>query len=470
MDKSPFLETICANKRLEVARQKEAAPLSYLENMLSSQYPAKISFKQALLDSDSGIISEFKRRSPSKGWIHPDADVETIVREYEAAGAAAVSCLTDELFFGGGFSDFKKARAILTRIPLLRKDFIVDEYQVYQSKAMGADVILLIAACLSWEETFRMTEIAHELDMEVLLEIHNEEELTYIQPNIDVVGINNRDLKTFKTDIRHTLELAQRIPENYVRISESGLSDPETVIQLRGKGFKGFLMGENFMKTKEPGKALREFIKSLSPKIKVCGMKYPENIRALAALPIDMIGLIFYEESPRYIGDLDRKELESIPPSIQKTGVFVNESKEYILSKMKEYDLQMIQLHGDESPAFCQELKSGAIKIIKAFPINKAEDLRASFFYENTCDYFLFDTKTSQFGGSGKKFDWEILSSYRGKTPFFLSGGIDAEDVEAIRQLHHPLLYAIDLNSKFETEPGRKDIDKLREFTLRVRN
>jgi indole-3-glycerol phosphate synthase len=261
-----ILSEICDNKRLEVARQKEAVPLPYLKNLLSFQRREKISFRQALLQSDSGIIAEFKRRSPSKGWIHPDADVESIVSSYEAFGAAAISCLTDESFFGGSFSDFKKARAVVSRIPLLRKDFIVDEYQIYQSKVMGADVILLIAACLTQEETVRFTGIAHELDLEVLLEIHSEEELAYIdatgcatiQP--DVVGINNRDLKTFVTDIRHTIELAHRIPDEYVKISESGLSDPATVIDLRKEGFKGFLMGENFMKTSDPGEALQKFI------------------------------------------------------------------------------------------------------------------------------------------------------------------------------------------------------------------
>ncbi|GHT61991.1 indole-3-glycerol phosphate synthase [Bacteroidia bacterium] len=258
-----ILEIICTNKRLEVARQKEAVSIPFLEYMLSFQKREKVSFKQALAASDSGVIAEFKRRSPSKGWIHPDADVTSIVQAYEASGAAAISCLTDEMFFGGGFADFKKARVAISRIPLLRKDFIVDEYQIYQSKVMGADVILLIAACLTQEETARFTEIAHELDMEVLLEIHNEEELSYLQPDIDVVGINNRNLKTFATDIRHTIELANKIPDTFLKISESGLSNPQTVIDLRKKGFKGFLMGENFMKTVQPGETLKEFIEQM---------------------------------------------------------------------------------------------------------------------------------------------------------------------------------------------------------------
>ncbi|MDR0769287.1 MAG: indole-3-glycerol phosphate synthase TrpC [Dysgonamonadaceae bacterium] len=258
-----ILQTICDNKRREVARQKEAVNISFLEYMLGFQMREKVSFRQVLSVSDSGIIAEFKRRSPSRGWIYPDANAAGVVQAYEAAGATAISCLADEKFFGGGFGDFKQARVAVSRIPLLRKDFIVDEYQVYQSKVMGADVILLIAACLTQEEAARFTETAHALDMEVLLEIHGEEELSYIQPAIDVVGINNRNLKTFATDLRHTIELANKIPDTFVKISESGLSDPQTVIDLRKKGFKGFLMGEIFMKTDSPGEALAEFISGL---------------------------------------------------------------------------------------------------------------------------------------------------------------------------------------------------------------
>ena len=259
-----ILETICENKRKEIARQKEAVPLSYLKDISFEQTRKVISFKQSLLQSKTGIIAEFKRRSPSKGLIHPDANIQKIIAGYEQAGASAISCLTDENFFGGSFSDFSQARSLLTKVPLLRKDFMIDEYQIYQAKVMGADVILLIAACLTLEESLQFSKIAHELGMEVLLEIHNEEELAYIQPEIDVVGINNRNLKTFQTDIQHTIELANQIPSEYVKISESGISEAETVIKLREEGFQGFLMGENFMKTENPAEALTKFITEIA--------------------------------------------------------------------------------------------------------------------------------------------------------------------------------------------------------------
>lgn len=262
--KQNILEAICADKHLEVVRQKEILPFNYLKNQLEEAHShKKISFKQSLMQSNTGIIAEFKRRSPSKGWINQNANIETIARGYEIMGAAAISVLTDEMYFGAFPNDFAIARRTVTKIPILRKDFIIDEYQIYQSKAMGADIILLIATFLSPEELFQFTETAHQLDMEVLLEIHNKEELNYIQPNIDVVGINNRNLKTFATNIQHTIELSSKIPQEYVKISESGLSQPQTVSFLKKEGFNGFLIGEYFMKTENPVQALKEFIEQL---------------------------------------------------------------------------------------------------------------------------------------------------------------------------------------------------------------
>jgi indole-3-glycerol phosphate synthase len=257
-----LLSEICANKRLEVARQKDAMPLAYLKELIDDAPPRqKRSLRAALLASPPGIIAEFKRRSPSKGDIRPDADVESVVRAYEAAGAAAISCLTDERFFGGGFADFDRARAAITRAPLLRKDFIIDEYQLYQSKVMGADAVLLIAACLAPHDLVRFAAIARELDMETLLEIHDERELSCVPlAGADVMGINNRDLRTFNTNLQHTIALARQLPAGTVAISESGLSEPETVATLYLSGLRGFLIGEHFMRQPSPGSALQEFI------------------------------------------------------------------------------------------------------------------------------------------------------------------------------------------------------------------
>jgi phosphoribosylanthranilate isomerase len=203
-------------------------------------------------------------------------------------------------------------------------------------------------------------------------------------------------------------------------------------------------------------------------KIKVCGMKNIPNIKELAILPIQMMGLIFYEKSPRFIHNLDAKALEDLPSRIQKVGVFVNETESTIMTKIQIYNLKYIQLHGNESPEFCERLRTQNIKVIKAFPIAEAKDLEKIKDYENHCDYFLFDTKTNQYGGSGKKFDWQILSSYSSSTPFFLSGGIGSDDAEIIQQIKHPAFFAIDLNSQFEIAPGLKDIQKLKKFISKL--
>lgn len=258
-----ILSEIIANKRFEIDVQKQAVSFEQLrEGVANCDYRPR-SMKQALASSSYGIIAEFKRRSPSKGWIFEGARPEDVVPAYTAAGASALSILTDEKFFGGSLKDIRTART-LTDLPLLRKDFIIDEYQLYQARIVGADAVLLIAAALEQAQCRDLAGKAHELGLEVLLEIHNVEELPYIHGNIDMVGINNRNLGTFHTDVENSFRLAASLPENTLRVSESGISDPATVSRLRNAGFRGFLIGETFMKTGQPGEALQQFIRSLN--------------------------------------------------------------------------------------------------------------------------------------------------------------------------------------------------------------
>ena len=259
-----ILDKIIANKRVEVAKQKEEYSLNALVQLLEENGTEnrKGKFKSSLQNSSTGIIAEFKRRSPSRNWIFKDAKVENVIPPYSQNGASAISVLTDMDFFGGSLSDLEEA-VRLTNTPLLRKDFTVDEYQLYQAACYGASAILLIASALSIEETKSLAQKANELNLDILLEIHNEEELGHINEYVDVVGINNRNLATFVTDIQISFELGEKIPNEFLKISESGISDPQTVIDLRKAGFRGFLMGENFMKTNNPGKALDDFIKQL---------------------------------------------------------------------------------------------------------------------------------------------------------------------------------------------------------------
>ncbi len=259
--KMTILDKIIESKKVEVASRKLSTPVSALEK--APAFARKcLSMKQSLLSSESGIISEFKRKSPSLGWIHEDADVVDVTSGYSAAGASGISILTDEAYFGGTTLDLMAARPYIA-CPVLRKDFVIDEYQLYEAKAIGADVVLLIAAALTVEDTLKLAQKAHELGLEVLLEVHNAEELGHANDYVDMLGVNNRNLKTFEQSIQTSFDLAALIPDKFVKVSESGISKTETVKELRKVGYKGFLMGENFMKEENPAEALKGFINNL---------------------------------------------------------------------------------------------------------------------------------------------------------------------------------------------------------------
>ena len=266
--KKDILSEIIANKRFEVDLQKSAISTRQMaekaERMLEEEgnHPRRRSMKEALTLSPTGIIAEFKRRSPSKGWIRQEATPQTVTTAYERAGATALSILTDEKFFGGTLRDLRTARNEV-QIPILQKEFIIDEYQLYQARVVGADAVLLIAAALEREQCRILESKAHVLGLEVLLEIHNAGELDYIGPETDMIGINNRHLGSFHTDVETSFQMAERLPKGRVWVSESGISNPETVRRLREAGFRGFLIGETFMKTANPGETLNEFIKQL---------------------------------------------------------------------------------------------------------------------------------------------------------------------------------------------------------------
>lgn len=257
-----ILEEIIAYKRKEVEVQKQAFGTDLLEEIAGEEERQPLSMKQSLQASPYGIIAEFKRKSPSKGWIKEEGKPEEIPAQYAANGASALSILTDEHFFGGHLKFIRKARP-LVQCPILRKDFIIDPYQLFQARVTGADAVLLIAAALTASECRSLAAKAHELSLEVLLEIHSEEEADYIDGDIDMVGVNNRNLGTFHTEVENSFRLAEILPQDKVLVSESGLSRPDTVRQLRQAGFRGFLIGETFMKTPDPGDALRTFIQAL---------------------------------------------------------------------------------------------------------------------------------------------------------------------------------------------------------------
>ncbi len=263
-----ILDQIIANKRFELDLQKQTIPLGALKETAREHREFR-SMRASLASSPSGIIAEFKRRSPSKGWIKQDGKANEIPPAYERAGASALSILTDEKFFGGTLGDIRTARP-LVQLPILRKDFIIDEYQLLQARIAGADAILLIASCLTLKESSELAARSHALGLEVLLEIHTENELDYVTEHVDMVGINNRNLGTFVTDIQNSFILGAQLRNRVaglskqpLLVSESGINSPAVVNELRKAGFRGFLIGEAFMKTDAPGPRLQEFIQGI---------------------------------------------------------------------------------------------------------------------------------------------------------------------------------------------------------------
>ena len=242
-----ILHDIIVTKREELALLKAKKP----------------SLREALLQSETGIIAEFKRKSPSKGWIKEDGRADIIPLSYQQNGAAAISILTDEHYFGGSDDFIRAARQAGVTIPILYKNFVIDEAQLYAAALCGASAVLLIAACLSKQQCEKLLHSAHELGLEVLLEMHDERELEYAELQPDLCGINNRHLGSFVTDVENSFRLAELLPKDAVKVSESGISNPDTVKALRQAGFRGFLIGENFMKTPDPGLSLHHFINQL---------------------------------------------------------------------------------------------------------------------------------------------------------------------------------------------------------------
>ena len=261
-----ILDRIIANKKIELSIKMNLFPVNFLEKSLIFDKPTK-SLVKILKSSNSGIIAEHKRRSPSKQNINNSLSVVDVVKGYGSSGACGISILTDMKYFGGSIEDLILARAS-SKLPLLRKDFIINEYQIIEAKAYGADVILLISSVLSQNQIRNLSLFAKSLNLEVLVEVHDFSELNKsVMPSIDILGVNNRNLKTFEVNLDNSRKLAEKIPDEFLKISESGINNPKSIKDLKKHGYKGFLVGENFMKTNNPGETAFKFIKKIEDEI-----------------------------------------------------------------------------------------------------------------------------------------------------------------------------------------------------------
>ena len=490
-----ILQEIVAHKRIEVERMKREMPADTLRAIIERATGEPVpSLKAALKTSTTGIIAEFKRRSPSKGWLNESAQAAEVPLEYQLNGAAAISILTDVEFFGGSDGFITEARKAGVTLPVLYKNFIVDEYQLLKARLCGASAVLLIASVLGREECKRLMDAAHGLGLEVLLELHGEDELGYAELCPDVCGVNNRNLGTFATDVANSLRMAERLPKELCKISESGISDVKTAARLRAAGYDGFLIGESFMREEHPGRALRRFVFGLDTmqtsngttprRVKVCGMTEPGNALAVARLGVDMVGFILSKASPRHASPQHMKAVCAAIDGMadckrrpMKVGVFVNEATEGIVSAAKEYGLDCIQMHGNETAWQLIELRAalsreslGSVLLIKAVSVAEREDVERATEYTAVADLLLFDAKGKAAGGNGTRFSWDVLKAYRGTLPFILSGGISPECAADIAAFKHPKFAGIDLNSRFETAPGVKNTIALEQFIDEIKD
>ena len=490
------MHQIIENKRKEVEESKKLRPLdSFIDKITKSDNDFKNNIKRKDTSEKIKIIAEYKRASPSSGNFAEQKELKDVLKIYNKY-ASAVSILTDKKFFNGSLEDIKKAREY-TSLPILRKDFIIDEYQIYEARSYGADVILLIVKILKDDEIKKFLGVAKSLGMQCIVEINSREEFERMKDlDVEVIGINNRNLDTLIVDKDNANRLSKIIKnelnkknKDVVIIAESGLSSKEDIKALPDV-VDAVLIGSSFMKL-ELDKIEDKFIELLNlsendykikPKIKICGITNKEDALLAAKLGADFIGLIFYDKSKRFIDDTKAKEicdeLKSKFPDLKKVGVFVDEKIEKIVEKVHLLGLDLVQLHGNESNNFIIKLRKNLAKtkIIKAIRVRNGTDLIGEIKNKiGNADYLLLDTFSNDaYGGTGKSFDWnklidlkkgleDIEKSFSKK--IFLSGGINSSNIAKALELSP---FAIDISSGVESSQGKKDEKKLIELFANI--
>ena len=484
-----ILDKIIEATKIRVAQEKQIeSPESVKSAALALPSDTGFPFEVALRQQDFNFICEVKKASPSKGIIAEHFPYLEIAKEYEVAGAAAISVLTEPDFFKGD-KKYLQEIASTVKIPVLRKDFIIDEYQIYQAKVWGASAILLICACLDVPTLTKFREIADSLGLSSLVEAHDEHE---VQMAIDcgarIIGVNNRNLKDFTVDVQNSVRLRNLVEDDVIFVSESGLETPEDIQVLRDNNIGVALMGETFMRSPNKVEKLAYLYGPTyyTPKIKMCGISKVETIPAIVDAKPDYMGLVFapskrqvtvdqaktlVEElhkqyANRYNRDAEQYSNQTLihQEFIKTVGIFVNETLDNLVTIATEVNLDAVQLHGDEDEAFIQSLKERTnVEVWKAVQIRSAAD--AEVWIDSSADMLLFDAyHKDERGGMGEVFDWSSLDEF--ERPFMLAGGIDSTNVARAIRTVRP--YGIDISSGIETE-GVKDDEKIKAFTNIVR-
>lgn len=478
-----ILDKIIEATKIRVAQEKEVeTPEAVKTAALALPADTGFPFEAALRQQDFNFICEVKKASPSKGIIAEHFPYLDIAKEYEVAGAAAISVLTEPDFFKGD-KKYLQEIASTVKIPVLRKDFIIDEYQIYQAKVWGASAILLICACLDVPTLTKFRELADSLGLSSLVEDHDEHE---VQMAIDcgarIIGVNNRNLKDFTVDVQNSVRLRNLVQDDVIFVSESGLETPEDIQVLRDNNIGVALMGETFMRSPNKVEKLAYLYGPTyyTPKVKMCGISKVETIPAVVEAKPDYMGLVFAPSKRQVTVDQAKTLVEELHKQytkrynngaeqsnndeIKTVGVFVNETLDNLVSIATETNLDAVQLHGDEDEAFIQSIKERSnVEVWKAVQIRNAADAEA--WIDSSADMLLFDAyHKDERGGTGEVFDWSCLDEF--ERPFMLAGGIDSTNVARAIRTVRP--YGIDISSGIETK-GVKDDEKIKAFTNIVR-
>lgn len=472
-----ILDTIVEATKIRVAQEKQVeSPEAVKAAALALPSDTGFPFEAALRQQDFNFICEVKKASPSKGVIAEHFPYLDIAKEYEMAGAAAISVLTEPDFFKGD-KKYLQEIASTVKIPVLRKDFIIDEYQIYQAKVWGASAILLICACLDVPTLTKFRELADSLGLSSLVEAHDEKE---VQMAIDcgarIIGVNNRNLKDFTVDVQNSVRLRNLVQDDVIFVSESGLETPEDIQVLRDNNIGVALMGETFMRSPNKVEKLAYLYGPTyyTPKVKMCGISKVETILAVVEAKPDYMGLVFapskrqvtIDKAKILVEELHKQCINHYDTKVVKTvGVFVNETVDNLVTIANEANLDAVQLHGDEDEAFIQSLKErNNVEVWKAIQIRTAADTEK--WIDSSADMLLFDAyHKDERGGTGEVFDWSSLDAF--ERPFMLAGGIDSTNVARAIRTVRP--YGIDISSGIETN-GVKDDEKITAFTKIVKS
>ena len=474
-----ILDKIVEATKIRVAQEKQVeSPEAVKAAALALPSDTGFPFEAALRQQDFNFICEVKKASPSKGIIAEHFPYLDIAKEYEVAGAAAISVLTEPDFFKGD-KKYLQEIASTVKIPVLRKDFIIDEYQIYQAKVWGASAILLICACLDVPTLTKFRELADSLGLSSLVEAHDEQE---VQMAIDcgarIIGVNNRNLKDFTVDVQNSVRLRNLVQDDVIFVSESGLETPEDIQVLRDNNIGVALMGETFMRSPNKVEKLAYLYGPTyyTPKVKMCGISKVETIPAIVDAKPDYMGLVFAPSKRQVTVDQAKILVEELHRgyakkygsdtehdkngTIKTVGVFVNETVENLVTIANEANLDAVQLHGDEDEAFIQSLKERTnVEVWKAVQIRSAADVEK--WIDSSADMLLFDAyHKDERGGTGEVFDWSSLDAF--ERPFMLAGGLDSTNVARAIRTVRP--YGIDISSGIETN-GVKDDEKIKAFT-----